>query len=216
MKFKKTDWIAIAIILATFIQLIIVYPSLPAQVPINWGFDGQVQYGAKSNLWLLAGINAALYPLFFIIPKIDPKGKSYNKVDGFYKNFRLVILVFLAAILEITIFSSTDAHRFDVGKIAGIGLALLLIFIGNYLPKCKQSYTLGIKTMWTLADERVWNDTHRLGGMAFVAAGVISLVATLLLPEKLYYIISMITVGAAVVGTTVYSYISYRKYNKDN
>ena len=216
MKIKKTDWIALAIIIATLIQLIIVYPSLPAQVPVNWGFDGQVTYGAKSSLWVLAGINAALYPLFFIIPKIDPKGKNYNKVGGFYKTFRLVMVVFLAAILEITIFSSTDAHRFDVGKIANIAIALLLIFIGNYLPKCKQSYTLGIKTMWTLADERVWNDTHRIGGIAIMASGVITLIATLFLPEKLYYIISMVTVGAAVIGTTVYSYLSYRKYNKDN
>ena len=216
MKFKKTDWIAVAIILATLIQLIIVYPSLPAQVPVNWGFDGQVTYGAKSTLWILVGINAALYPLFFIIPKIDPKGKSYNKVDGFYKNFRIVMVVFLTGILEITIFSATDAQRFEVGKIANIGVALLLIFIGNYLPKCKQSFTLGIKTMWTLADERVWNDTHRIGGIAFVAAGVITLIVTLFLPEKLYYIISMVVVGAAVIGTTVYSYLSYRKYNKDN
>ena len=30
---------------------------------------------------------------------------------------------------------------------------LLFIVVGNYLPKCRQSYTIGIKLPWTLASE---------------------------------------------------------------
>ena len=213
MKLKKTDYIAILVLIAVLVQLVIVYPSLPQQVVTNWGFNGQVSYGDKSTVWLLYGINLLLFPMFFVIPKIDPKGASYEKIDGFYSVFRLVMVLFLVGMLEIVIFSAEDAHRFDVGKIVMIAVSLLMIFIGNYLPKCKHNYTMGIKTMWTYADERVWNDTHRLGGVLFFISGVIGLIVTLLLPEMLYTVISIGALVISVAVTVVYSYISYKKYN---
>ena len=213
MKLKKTDYLAILVLIAVLVQLVIVYPSLPQQVVTNWGFNGQVSYGDKSTVWLLYGINLLLFPMFFVVPKIDPKGASYEKIDGFYSVFRLVMVLFLVGMLEIVIFSAEDAHRFDVGKIVMIAVSLLMIFIGNYLPKCKHNYTMGIKTMWTYADERVWNDTHRLGGVLFFISGVIGLIVTLLLPEMLYTVISIGALVISVAVTVVYSYISYKKYN---
>lgn len=215
MKFKKTDIIAVLVVVASLVHLIIVYPSLPAQVVTNWGFNGNVDYSSKSMLWLLWAINAGMIPLFFVMPKIDPKGKSYAKVDGFYTYFRLAMVVFLAVMMEITILSANDPYRFNVGKISVLGLSLLFIFIGNYLPKCKQSFTMGIKTMWTLSDERVWNKTHRLGGVLFVISGVVTLAAALFLSEKLMFAVTMVfTLGTCIV-TIVYSYLLYRKYNQD-
>ena len=213
MKIKKTDYIALLILVASFVQLIIVYPNLPQQVVTNWGLNGQVDYGSKSTLWILWGISALMLPLFFIIPKIDPKGKSYERMDGFYGVFRLIIVLFMTGMLEIAILSANDPHRFNVGKIVMIAVSLLMIFIGNYLPKCKQTYTFGIKTMWTYADERVWNDTHRFGGIVFVVAGVVMLVSTIVFTENINFIITLIAVFGAVIMTTIYSYLSYKKYN---
>lgn len=215
MKFKKTDIIAVLVVVASLVHLIIVYPSLPAQVVTNWGFNGNVDYSSKSMLWLLWAINAGMIPLFFVIPKIDPKGKSYAKVDGFYTYFRLAMVVFLAVMMEITILSANDPYRFNVGKISVLGLSLLFIFIGNYLPKCKQSFTMGIKTMWTLSDERVWNKTHRLGGVLFVISGVVTLAAGLFLSEKLMFAVTMVVTLGTCIVTIVYSYLLYRKYNQD-
>lgn len=213
MKFRKTDYIAILILIATLIQLVIIYPSLPQQVVTNWGTNGNVTYGPKSTIWQMWIINALLFPGFFIIPKIDPRGKNYSKVDGFYAGFRIIMVVFLAGMLELVIFTAEDAHRFDVIKIGMIAVSLLMIFIGNYLPKCKQTYTFGIKTMWTYADERVWNDTHRFGGIVFVVAGVVMLVSTIVFTENINFIITLIAVLGAVIMTTIYSYLSYKKYN---
>ena len=213
MKFKKTDIIAVLVVLASLVHLIIAYPSLPAEVVTNWGFNGAVDYSSKSTLWILWAINAGMIPLFFVIPKIDPKGKSYAKVDGFYTYFRLAMVIFLAVMMEITILSANDPYRFNVSKISTLGLSLLFIFIGNYLPKCKQSFTMGIKTMWTLSDERVWNKTHRLGGVLFVISGVVILAASLFCGEKLMFIVTMVAALGTVLATTVYSYLLYRKYN---
>lgn len=214
MKFKVTDLLAVLVVLATLVHLIIVYPSLPAEIVTNWGFNGHVDYSGKSTLWFLWALNAGMLPLFFIVPKIDPKGKSYDKVDSFYQSFRLVIVVFLAVMMEIVILSANDPHRFNVGKICTIGVGMLFIFIGNYLPKCKQSFTMGIKTMWTLSDERVWNKTHRFGGVLFVISGALTFVSGLFLAEKIMFIVMLTATLGTAIAVTVYSYILYKKYNE--
>ena len=213
MKFRKTDYIAILILIATLIQLVIIYPSLPQQVVTNWGTNGNVTYGPKSTIWQLWIINALLFPGFFIIPKIDPRGKNYSKVDGFYAVFRIIMVVFLSGMLELVIFTAEDAHRFDVIKIGMIAISLLMIFIGNYLPKCKQTYTMGIKNMWTYADERVWNDTHRFGGKLFAASGVVMLLSALFASENIMAAVTIIMLLGSFIVINVYSYLRYRKYS---
>ena len=52
-------------------------------------------------------------------------------------------------------------YSIDANLILEILMGALLIIIGNYLPKCRQNYTIGIKIPWTLADEDNWNRTHR-------------------------------------------------------
>lgn len=51
-------------------------------------------------------------------------------------------------------------------------IGLLFIGMGNYLPRVKQNYTLGIKTPWALADPENWRRTQRFGGACFMVLGV--------------------------------------------
>ena len=52
-------------------------------------------------------------------------------------------------------------------------LGLLFLIIGNYLPKARQNYTIGIKIPWTLANEENWNRTHRLAGYLWMICGIL-------------------------------------------
>ena len=56
----------------------------------------------------------------------------------------------------------------------------MFIGLGNYMPKLKQNYTIGIKVPWTLNSEENWNMTHRMAGKVYVVAGVISIIIALL------------------------------------
>ena len=62
---------------------------------------------------------------------------------------------------------------------SGILLGVLFIFAGNYLPKSRQNYTVGIRIPWTLDNEENWNKTHRLAGYLWVAGGIVMLLGTL-------------------------------------
>ena len=59
-----------------------------------------------------------------------------------------------------------------VAIVMPIAVGLLLMTIGNAMGKLRWNYTVGIRTPWTIADERVWDKTHRFGGRALVVAGL--------------------------------------------
>ena len=69
------------------------------------------------------------------------------------------------------------------------GIGVLFMIIGNYLPKCKQNYTMGIKLPWTLDDEENWNRTHRFAGFLWVAGGVVIAINAFLKWEWLFLVV---------------------------
>jgi uncharacterized membrane protein len=55
------------------------------------------------------------------------------------------------------------------------GMGILFIIIGNYLPKIKQNYFVGIKIPWTLTSVDNWDKTHKFGGKCFMICGLVIL-----------------------------------------
>jgi uncharacterized membrane protein len=59
------------------------------------------------------------------------------------------------------------------------GMAIACVLPGNVLGKVRRNFWLGVRTPWTLADERVWYATHRLAARTMVGGGLLALVMTL-------------------------------------
>ena len=49
--------------------------------------------------------------------------------------------------------------------------------MGNVIGKVRKNFYIGVRVPWTLASDRVWNDTHRMAAWLWVAAGVLGFVA---------------------------------------
>lgn len=88
-------------------------------------------------------------------------------------------------------------------------VGVVFIVVGNYMPKCKQNYTMGIKLPWTLNDEENWNKTHRMAGKLWVITGFLVMLC-ILAPTSVMVAIFIITLFVAVMIPTVYSYLLYR------
>ncbi|WP_019791626.1 SdpI family protein, partial [Streptococcus sobrinus] len=58
----------------------------------------------------------------------------------------------------------------------GLAFGFFFIVIGNYLPKIRQNYTVGLRFPWNINDEGAWNHTHRLAGFLWVLGGLIIIV----------------------------------------
>ena len=87
-----------------------------------------------------------------------------------------------------------------------------MIISGNYLPKVKRNYVLGIKLPWTVKSDENWYRTHRLGGVVFVFGGIF-IISTAFLQN---YIIFFTIIVLLVTIPTLYSYVYYLKHEKHN
>ena len=134
---------------------------------------------------------------------LDPKSSNYT--DKMMK----IVLGICPAVSIVTcsmVYLHALGKDVDMGFVASLLVGIMFIVVGNYLPKCKQSYTMGIKLPWTLNDEENWNKTHRLAGKLWVLGGVI-ICATAVLAN---FFVLMAVILVMCIVPTVYSYRLYK------
>ncbi|MBR7111621.1 MAG: SdpI family protein [Clostridia bacterium] len=100
--------------------------------------------------------------------------------------------------------------KINMQAIIGLLFGILMIIIGNYMPKCRRNHTVGIKIYWTLSSEENWNATHRLGGKIMVATGFLMFPA-IFLPLVPFFIVFTALVLLMILVPTLYSYRYYKR-----
>lgn len=191
--------------------------SLPAQIPTHWGANGAVNGWGPS--WMASVIGAlplVFLAVFYVVPRIDPKGEAYRKSGKFYQGFVIVFTVLMCAISwlsELTVWGMVPTNG-AVNLLVSGSIGVLFIGMGNYLPRVKQNYTLGVKTPWALADPENWRRTQRFGGACFMVLGVglivMGVAGTALSSEVVAVAITVLALG--LVGAMyLYSYLLWRK-----
>lgn len=138
---------------------------------------------------------------------MDPKNKGQNK-----KVFGIVIWITPI----VSLFACGMTYAFASGIESALSLmpnlvmGILFIIIGNYLPKCKQNYAIGVKIKWTLENEENWNVTHRFAGKVWVIGGFFLLMSAFL-PESMAPVVSVVSILVLVAVPTIYSYRYHKK-----
>lgn len=112
--------------------------------------------------------------------------------------------------LHATIVASAVGHDVDMNRIVLVGMGVLFMLIGNWLPKMRSNFFVGIRTPWTLSSEHTRRRTHQVGGRLFVGLGAMLLLVGALLPGS--NVVGVIAGGAALVafGLVTYSYLVWR------
>lgn len=200
----------LVLIILSLVVGALVYGDLPERVPSHWNIHGEIDgysgrfFGAFGMPLLTLG----LYILMVFLPRIDPKRANYGKFIGAYNIFMILFVLFMLS-LHALILLAAFGYQIDIGVIVRIGLGILFIVTGNYMTRVRHNYFFGIKTPWTLASEKVWVKTHRLGGLLFVAAGILSIISIFLGPEVGFFLTIGSLIGASVISM-VYSYFVFR------
>ena len=187
------------------------YSHLPAQVPTHWNLDGSVTYSGRASLWVIALLPLGCTALFRLLPRIDPKGRNYSRFMGSYETFQLVFLLFMLAVQGFTLVETFRPGTLDVSVWVTALVSLLFVFLGNMMPKFRQNFFCGFKTPWTLSSETVWVKTHRLGGRAFVAAGLVGLGSCFVSNQTVRFVLLLGGITVAAVLPLVMSYCWYRQ-----
>lgn len=207
----KKELPLIGIVLLPFLYLAYVWNQLPAQVPLHYNIKGEVdRYGDKSELILIPIMTSLLiYVIFLAVPHIDPK-KQIQKMGKKYDTLKWVITTFMSVLALFIIYTAKNQSFANPNYILLL-CGVLFILLGNYFKTIKANYFIGIRTPWTLENESVWKETHKLGGKIWFAGGVLVILSSLIFDERTNFIIFMTIIAVMVLVPVVYSYLLFKK-----
>ena len=199
------------VILIPVVIGIILWDKLPDQVPMHWDINGEVDgYGTKFQaIFLMPLILLAFHWICVLGTSLDPKKQNIND-----KTLTLVLWIVpvISLLCNSMVFATALGHKVNVEVIMPLFIGAVFVVVGNYLPKCKQSYTVGFKLPWTLEDEENWNKTHRLAGFLWVICGIVIMATAFLGAFWLFFVVLI----PMVIVPTVYSYALYKKSQNKN
>ena len=203
---------AILLTVATVVLTILVYPGLPDQIATHWNIHGAVDaYGNKNHAaFIMPVVMSGLLILFRVLSRISPKSFEVETFRPTY-DYVIFLVIALMAYLHLVVLwagahTGVNISRFFLG-----GLFLFFALMGNVLGKVRRNFWMGVRTPWTLASERVWNDTHRFAARIFVLVGLLGLVVTIAGGSPLVAFLLLFLGAILSVG---YSLMDYKQLEK--
>lgn len=188
------------------------YFMLPDSVPVHWNIHGEVdRMGSKWELLaIMPAVGLGLIMLMAALPYVGPFRKNFEQFRVTYGRL-LVVLVGGFTALHVVVLLSAYGAKLPIGPSIAVVLGIMMAIVGNWLGKIRRNFYIGIRTPWTIANNEVWERTHRVGGKLFVAWGVLMALSGL---TGSNYIAFAVTIGGAValgLWSVVYSLVLYRR-----
>ena len=216
-----------ATFIATFIMAAIAFwamGSIPSsgEIPVHWNIKGEADRfvspeEARLTVWIFPAVSILVGSILALAVKIDPRKTNLEKSRRAYLAIwigTMILMTFVTALVCYSMVNGENASQSGhalMPKLITVGISVLLIVMGNYLPKTRSNWFFGVRTPWTLSSEQAWEKTHRFSGRLFILLGVIGLISIFVLPADLQ--IGIIVVGSIAVAilSVVYSFLAWRK-----
>lgn len=209
---RKYYFAGVALIAAVTAATLVAYPHLPNTVPMHWDAHGQVNgWGPKWSLFVIdPGIMAGILLLFSVLPWLSPR---QFEVDSFRSTYLYIMVVILAivAYVHALILAASLSWVVDMNRAIMGGVSLLIALLGNVLGKVRRNFYVGVRTPWTIANEHVWNATHRFAAKTFFAGGLAGLLFVIL---NAPFWLSMAAILTGALAPAVYSLVFYKQLER--
>lgn len=200
---KRTLIIASVITILPIIIGIFLWNSLPDVMATHFGADNEGN-GFSSKAFAVIGIPMLLLAVEWIGALVTAHDPRKQNISPKMFSIMLWIVPVISIVATATMYSYNLGYKMNITFFAELVMGLAFVVLGNYLPKARQNYTIGIKTPWTLSNEDIWNRTHRLAGYLWVVGGITIVVFSLIGFTKVYLMIAIIAVMAVI--PYIYSY----------
>ncbi|MCI8599498.1 MAG: DUF1648 domain-containing protein [Lachnospiraceae bacterium] len=212
---KKQTLFLLILCILSFVGHLFIFPMMPDVVPSHWDLNGEINgYSNKLSTIFIALLPLFMLLLFHFIPRIDPRGENYKKHQKAYDVFCTIMVLFLIVALWI---SNAAIFGYDIHmeQFVPIGVGIILLVSGNYMPQIRINYTLGIKTPWTLDNEWVWKKTHEMAGIVFCVTGILMILCGFLHTSWMSKV-SFAGILLGVAWLELYSYLMFRKWKREH
>ena len=211
MTTRNTSVIVLILIAVAVIAGVLLWDQLPEQMASHWNVNDEVD-GYTSKFWgvfLMPLVVLGMFGLFIFLPNMDPLKANIATFRGAFNLFIVLITVFMLYIHVLTLAWSLGYQDFKISAAMLPFLGVVFIFIGYLLKQAKRNFFIGIRTPWTLSSNHVWNKTHQLGSVLFIASGALAIIGSFFGGMTAFWLLFVPLMGSTLF-LFFYSYILYR------
>lgn len=180
--------------------------QMPDQIPIHFDAAGEANNYASKPVavfglpLLMAALNVLARFKLDYTPGGEARPAALRLLTYWLIPVLSVLLLPMSFLLSMGI--SVSIHR-----VAFLLVGIIVIIFGNYLPKCRRNYTMGIRLPWTLNSEENWNRTHRFAALVWMICGLVMIVGGFLG----FAWVNLGAIALMVLIPAGYSFILYQK-----
>jgi len=205
--------LSVLIILLTCGIALLMYSSLPDEIPTHWNLEGEVDGTMPlfPGLIMLPALMTGITLLMIMLPRYDPKWEHYKGFQGAYDGLILLLNIFFFLLFLITILWAIGIET-PMNQIISVLFAVLMGGIAFFLRTVAPNWFAGIRTPWTMESETVWKETHKRGFWVFLIIALFCLLGAVV-PEYTYLFI-LLPVIIGTIYLVVYSYVVWKQETK--
>ncbi|MBK7259154.1 MAG: SdpI family protein [Ignavibacteriae bacterium] len=209
----KRELVPLGILIAVAALAFLYGPGLPEQVPSHFDAEGYPDGTMPRTAFLLmiSGVVVGLYVVLTFIPFIDPLWKKIQPRYNVLLLFRDLTMGFMLMMFVMNLIAVRDGRLSTMAT--GLGLGILFMLIGNYLPKVPRNWFFGIRSPWTMSSDEVWRRSHIVGGWCFVGAGLLIAVLSVA-GVATRYLLPAILAPTVIFTAFVYPYLLFRRMQR--
>jgi len=205
---KNKDIIPLFLIFLMFVAGFLLYDNVPDKLPIHWDSNGSPDgFGSKfTALFLMPIITLGIYIFLLIVPYIAVYKKNIKSFFLYYYGIKLSLVIFMGLLYTFSII-----QIFKPVNMNYLMMPLIFVFflvLGFFIRKTKRNYFVGIRTPWTLASEKNWKETNKVGGYGMQGLGILALVCMFCSKPIIIFFIGIVLYVIFIFG---YSYGQYKK-----
>lgn len=207
--------IPLFVIILSFILAIYFYPQMPALMASHWGFNGLADgYATKQfALFLIPVTLSILYPIFLLLPNVNPYKKNFHEYSDYYDVFVSLIFFFLFYVYVLTLLWNLNLY-FNMLQFLSPSFSIVFYYAGLLSTKTKRNWFVGIRTPWAYKNDVVWQKTQTFGGSLLKISSVFCLLS--LIVPSLSIVFILVPVLFSVLAVNVYSYFEAQKHQKSS
>ena len=209
MSKDRANFLSYLFIIATVAVAAWIYPTLPDPMPTHWNIEGEVDsYLPKPwGVVILPASAILVFMTFRLIPLLSPKGFKTGEFAGVLNIFQVIMVGFVSSVCILVMLESLGIDV-RLNQVIYLAIGALFIVIGSYLRKVRKNFFVGFRTPWTLANDDVWDKTHRLGGRLLIVIGLVFMAGAFFSINPGWLVAVVFTL---LLVPVIYSYFLYRQ-----
>ena len=212
MSTRMTLGIVLILLLVSAFAGVFLWNCLPDPMASHWDVNDQVN-GTMPRFWgvfLTPLISLGMFLLFLLIPAIDPLKANITKFRNTFNLFIAFMVLFLVYVQGLTLAWNLGFTNFRMSTSLMPAIGLLFILVGFMIRKAKRNFFIGIRTPWTLSNDKVWDETHRVGSWLFMGSGVLTILGSFFDGMTTFLFLFVPLIGSAIF-LVVYSYLLFQR-----